>query len=81
MKDIHLEIEDNFYLKAVKKAQKSGFEDIQKYIIDILRHRVYTNYRGGRPKEKSFEEEFEDKFSKPTKDTPKITRWAKKYGI
>jgi len=80
VKQILLTIEKETFTKLKKKASKLGYLTPQQYILEMIRRNVFYNKNTSK-KYISSEDELLNKFSKPTKKSRKIERWAKKYKI
>jgi hypothetical protein len=80
VKQLLLTIEKETYSKLKKKATKLGYLSPQQYILDMIRRNVFYK-KGSSKKYISSEEELMNKFSKPTRKSKRIERWAKKYKI
>ncbi len=76
-----LTLDKEIYGKTKAKAKKLCFPNTQQFIYELIRRAIQKKHAGGRPREKSTEEEFEDKFSKPTKKSRKIDRWIRRSRI
>jgi hypothetical protein len=80
VKQILLTIEKETFTKLKKKASKLGYLNPQQYILEMIRRNVFYN-KSKTKKYISSDEELLNKFSKPTKKSKRIERWAKKYRI
>ena len=73
---------DKAFLRKLKaKARKLCYPNVQQYFLYLAHKALDKKHKGGRPREKSTEEEFEDKFSTPTKKSRKIDRWIRRSRI
>lgn len=77
-----LTLEKKFSKAAKLKAHNLGYENLQKYLYDLLHHAVYgKKHAGGRRVEMTYDDIIMKAITKPTAKSRKLMAWAKERGI